>query len=299
MAVTQNTDLHSIQQVGTSAVDVAFSATPLLAIPGLAIDVKGRISDGGGDSIDFSVWETDVSAITQNAVRGARAGVTPSKLTLTSYNEQAIAKVISLDGDRYALSDSSEDSLAHISSIVGKEFARVIQANLIAQAVDPTKGTDLVHSATAKLTVSDILKARLKWADHASEIGAPYLFVHSSQFADLATDADFKTMAAGGSATPVLPEADWTRFVVAQVFGCNIVLCDSLPIDVTATPDTKTALMVGAGAFGVYVADDPDTIILSHAGSAVQTIDTHFRFATTLFRHNPKRVVKLVTKEAA
>lgn len=294
MAVTTVTDMHSIQQLGPASTNVAFAATPLLAIPGLAIDVRGRISDAGGESIDFSVWETDVSEITKSAVRSSRTGVTPSKLSLTSYNEVAQTKVISVDGDRFALADSSEDALAHLAQIVGREFAREVQANMIAQAVHSSKGTDLVHTAPARLTVADILKARLKWADHASEIGAPYLFVHTSQFADLAADPDFKSMAAGGSATPVLPEADWSRFVVGSVFGVNLVLCDSLP----ATAGTsKTALMIGPGAFGVYVADEPETVTIDHAGSAVKTIDTHFRYASTLFRHKPRRVVKLVTTD--
>jgi hypothetical protein len=295
MAVTTATDLQSIQQLGDAATDVAFAATPILAIPGLAIDVRGRISDAGGDSIDFSVWETDVSAITQTAVRNSRTGVTPSKLSLTSYNEPAKTKIISIDGDRYAISDSSEDALLHLAQVIGKEFAREVQSNLITQAVDATNGTDLVHTAANKLTVSDILAARLKWADHASEIGAPYLFLASSQFADLATDSDFKTMAAGGSATPVLPQGDWTRFVVAQVFGVNLVLCDSLPVSAGVS---KTALMIGPGAFGIYVANSPETVMLDHAGSSVKTIDTHFRYASTMYRHNPRRVVKLVTSEA-
>lgn len=297
MAVTISTDVHKIQQIGSNAVDIAFQATPLLAIPGLVENVSGRISDAGGDSISFTVWETDISGITQDAVRNSRTGVTPSKLSLSSYTENAITKTISIDGDRFALSDSSESAMEHISAIVGKEFSRVIQANLVTQAVDETNGTDLELdvSATGKMTVKAILDARLQWADRASELGQPTLLMHTKQFTDLATDADFKSMVQGGSVTPAVPRSDWSRFVVAEVYGCNIVLLDTLPY-VDATTDTYTALMVAPGAFGVFVADNPQTVMVDHAGSTVQTIDTHFRYASTLFRHNPRRVVKLITQ---
>lgn len=298
MAITQSADLHQIKQVGQNAVDVAFAATPLLAIPGLAVDVSGRIADAGGNSIDFTVWDTDIEGITKDAVRNSRTGVTASKLSLSSYTENAISKTISIDADRYAIKDASEDVLNHISNVVGKEFAKVIQMNLIAQSVDTTNGTDLVHDITGetvkKMNVASILKARLKWGEHSSEIGTPYLMMTTAQYADLASDTDFKAMAAGGSATPVLPNADWSKYVVANVFGCNIVLLDSLPATTGATPKI-TALMVGEGAFGVYVANEPETVFVDSPGSLIQTIDNHFRFATTMFRHNPRRVVQLIT----
>lgn len=296
--ITQNADLNSINQVGQNAVGVAFSATPLLAIPGLAVNVSGRIPDAGGNSIDFTIWETDVSSITKDAVTNSRTGVTPSKLTLASYTEAAKKKIISVDGDRYALNDSSEDAYVHLAVITGKEFAREVQANLIAQSVDETNGTDLkldISGATKKtMNVASILQARLQWGEHASEIGTPYLFMTTKQFADLAQDADFKSMSAGGAATPVLAQGDWNKYVVATVYGVNIVLLDSLPVSEDTTPKI-TSLMVGAGAYGVYVADAPETVVVDHAGSAVKTIDTHFRYASTMFRHNPKRVVQLVT----
>ena len=193
MAITVSTDLHNISQIGKNAVDVAFAATPLLAIPKLVEDVSPRITDAGGNTIDFSVWETDISAITQDAVRNSRTGVTPSKLTLADYTETAIAKTISIDADRYALGDASEDAIAHLANVVGREFSRVAQANMIAQAVHATNGTDLVHDVTGetnkKMSVNAILRARLQYGEHASEIGQPYLFMKTSQFADLTTDA--------------------------------------------------------------------------------------------------------------
>jgi len=298
MAITTNTDLHNIHQLGTNAVDVAFAATPLLSIPGLAVNVSDRIADAGGNIIDFTVWDTDVAAIAQNAVRNSRTGVTPSKLSLTSYSETAIAKTISIDGDRYAFGDSSEDVADHLANVVGKEFSRIVQANMISQAVDLTDGTDLVHDISADTTktmnVNAILQARLQWGEKASEIGSPYLFMKTSQYADLAQDSDFKTMAAGGSASPVLAPGDWNKYVVATVHGVNIVLLDSLPVSEDVTPEI-TALMVGEGAFGLYVANEPETVEINWPGSSVKTIDTHFRFATTMFRHSPRRVVKLIT----
>jgi len=301
VSITLSGDLHQIQQIGKNAVDVAFKATPLFLVDGLVEDVSGLIASAGSNSIEFSVWKTDLTGMTQDAVRNSRTGVTPSKLTLESYNEPAETKVISVDGDRFALEDSSESAMKHLASVVGREFSRVLQDKLIAQALDPTDGTDLVHdiSATGTIDVNAILDARLKWGDRASDLGTPYLFVRTKQFSDLAKNSDYKAMVGRSTVGPVSAEGDWSHLVVGQVYGVNIILLDSLPTGViSGDPDITfhTAMLVCKGAFGMFIGDAPDSVVVNHAGSAVKTIDSHFRYATTLFRHNPRRVVKLITQ---
>lgn len=295
MAITLNSDVHSIKQVGPAAIGVAFQSTPILAIPGLTVDVSKRIEDAGGETISFPYWNTDMTNMTQDAVRNSRTGVAANKISLASYDETASAKTVSIDGDEYAFRDGSENHLDHIAMVVGREFAKVVQAELITKAV---AGTDLTLNITAEtvktLNVDAILEARLKWGDHAGEL-SPYLFVRTKQFSDLAKSSDYKTQAAGTNGL-VNANEDWSKFVVGTVHGIPVVLCDACPTDTVPVTDTHTALLVGPEAFGVYIADEPISRTVPHAGSTVVTLDSHFRYATTLFRHAPKRVVKIVTE---
>lgn len=66
----------------------------------------------------------------------------------------------------------------------------------------------------------------------------------------------------------------------------------------TGSPAIKpryTAGLFSAGAFGLYLSNEPSLKKIDHAGSVVVTIDSHWRFSTTLFRHNPRRLVRIVT----
>ena len=298
MSITELSDLHSIKQIGTNAVGVAFKSTPILAIPGLTEDVTDRIADAGGEKVTYTVWDTaltqNAASITQDSIVNSRTGVTPSKLSLTSYDETAISKTISIDIDKFAMDDSSEDVQAHLSQLVGKEFSRVIQDSLITNGVGSDKSVDITGETDKKMSVAAIVRARLAWGEHASEIGNPTLFLTTVQFADLVKDSDFKNLSTGGSNTPVKANEDWSKYVIASVYGVNIVLCDSLPNTGGATPK-YTSLLIGEGAFGLHIGNVPETDKVISQGSRIHTLDTHFRFSTTLFRHAPKRVVKLIT----
>lgn len=300
MSVTVTNDLFSPAKLGKNAVNIVFTSTPLLAIPGPVVDVADRVSDSGGETITFTYWDTDIDGITQDAVRDSRTGVAPSKIELKSYNEQAKAKTISIDGDRFALSDSSEDAMAHITAIVSKEFSRVIQADLISKVMNPVGGTNLkldlaTGPTVSRMSVDALLDARLQWGEKASEL-PPICLMHTAQYNDLAKTNDYKTLVSGGSGSIVHQNADWSNYVVGYVHGIPIVLCDSLPKTVEDDEITShTALMVAPACFGVYISDEPQVEILSHAGSTVKTIDTHWRYATTMFRHAPRRAVKIIT----
>jgi hypothetical protein len=249
--------------------------------------MRGRLADAGGETITMPFWNTDITGITQDAIRDSRTGVTPSKISLDSYQETAIAKTISIDGDQYAFNDASESYLAHISLIVANEFARVTQEMLLTRAATTDLSLDITGEAETGLNVDAILKARLLWNDAAGEM-SPVLFAHTAQFSYLARTAEYKTLATSTGGI-VKAEGDWSRFVVGNVHGIPVVLCDALP--------SSTAMLIGGGALGLYVADNPVSKKVDHAGSAVVTLDTHFRYAATLWKHNPRRVVKLITAE--
>ncbi len=295
--------------------------------------------------------------------------VTPDKLTLGSYHETAEAKVISVDGDSYALKDSSEGHLQYLALITGEEFGRVVQSSLFNKSLDPVDGTPLVHDITGETTktptVDSILGAGLKWTDKRSRMRGVALLIQSAQFASLAGTSDYKTLSSKAEASVVKATESISDMVVGAVHGIPLVLCDELPnqaeleiasitrasstatlttttdhglqtgekititgatqseynvtdaviivvdatsftFDVTGTPATPatgtpaispryTAALVAQGAYGRYISNKPETKKIDHAGSSVVTIDTHFRFATTLMRHNPRRVIRFVT----
>jgi len=307
MPVTTTTDLHYLEQLGDNVTEILFAQVPLLAIPGLVRDVDGKIADAGGEKIVFTRWNTDISGVTQDSVRNSRVGVAPSKLSLDSYTEDAVAKTISFDGDTFAMDDASENTDSAIEKIVAMEFAKHIQSKLIAQAVDTTevsgvpKGTNLsldVTGTSGAMTVDGLLEARLKWEEHASGLN-PVAFIHTAQFLSLAKTEDYKKLAVNNGSAIARQEADWNNFVVSYVHGMPIVLCDSLPktaaIEDPETPATYTALLVAQDAFGVYVSNAPKVNVINHPGSTVKTIDTHWRWASTFYRHAPRRVVKFIT----
>lgn len=299
MAVTQTSDLHALEQLGGTVTDILFQQVPLLAIPDLVANVDGKLADAGGEKITFTRWDTDISNVTQDAVRNSRTGVTPSKLSLASYSEDALTKTISFDGDSFAMDDSSSDAVEAISLIVAMEFGRYIQSHLISQAIDATNGTNLsldVTGTSATMTVDGLLDARLKWGEHAGGL-YPVAFMHTAQFNALAKTEDYKQLASGAGSALARQSNDWSRFIVATVHGMPIVLCDTLPSVAAAgeVPAKYTALLIAQEAFGVYVSDSPRTNVIMHAGSTVKTIDTHWRWASTFYRHNPRRVVKLIT----
>ncbi len=297
MAVTVATDIFSQEAYGGAVAGVAFSSVPLLAIPGLVTMVEpgGNV---GGDTITFSHWNTSLTGLTQPSVRTARAGVTPSKVSLADYQETAVSKTISIDIDSMTQDDSAESVRGHIAEITGAEFGRTLQDLLLANAINATTGTTLALDITAQtlktMNVDSILEARLKWGDHAGEY-QPYLFMHSAQFTSLAKSSDFKTLAGGGATALVRGVDDWSRFVVAQVHGIPIILLDNAQLIDASTPNKYTALMVAPGAFGAFVGTIPSPTVIRHPGSTVVTIDSHFRLSSTLYRHVPRRAVKLLT----
>jgi hypothetical protein len=297
MAVTTVADLTSIQQVGPASINVALQSTPLLAFPELVLNCAKRIKDAGGETIAFPYWESVVTA--KDVVRNSRTGVVPDKLTLKSHIETAESKVVSVDGDRYAMEDAADNAKNHLAYLTGIEFGKAIQSSLITKALDPVNGTNLMLNVSAvagggKLTVDSILQARCQWGDNSSSIQSPVLFLRTSQFADLAISSDYKTAAAGFS--PTVVDAAQNGLIVGRVFGIPLVLLDSIPATVDGANTYYDALLVGAGAFGVYIADDPKSVIIDIPGSSVQVFDVHHRFSTTCFKSMPRRVVKIRTK---
>ena len=294
-SVTTTADLFKIQNIGPAAVACAFTATPLLASPGLVVRVPGT-AGAGKDSIVFPYWDTDVSAITQTAVRDSREGVAPSIVELKSATEQTITKTISVDIDSLAMRDAALNVNQHLATIGGKELGRECQALLLAKgaAAATAAGLDVdvtgESGAAANLSVNWILEALLAWGDHASELGAPVLFCSSQQFADLGMSQAYRELAQAGLAAP---GEGSTSFVRATVHGIPIVLCDAIG---KSGAGVHNAMLVAPGAMGLFIADNPEVVEIRHAGSTVVTLDQHFRIAAHAFNHHPVRVVNLLTK---
>ena len=290
MAITESIDLFQRENVGPAAVDIAFTSTPILNVAGLIHRIPGE-AGSTGDIITFPYWNTDITGITQDAVRNSRTGVAASKVSLSSAPESAVTKVISIDLDSFAARDSALNVNKHIADIAGREFGREMQASLYAKIVAAATAAGLVvdrADSGGNLTVNAILEALLEWGDKSSELGTPVLFCSSQQFHDLGKSSDFRELAKAGLATGA--EAG-NAFVRAVVHGVPIVLMDAID----KTDGEHSAVLLAPGVAGVFASDEPETAEIRHPGSAVMTVDVHFRYASHCFKHNPVRGVVIKT----
>lgn len=265
MAITQLTDIFDPEVVADLTTDILFEKALLLNSPAVA-DGTPAIYRDGGNTVTFPSWDTDKSGLMKDQV-STRDGVTPSKVTMDSYDEAVIDKIISFDVNKHVLQDviASANPNQHMAELVANETRQEIQRNLIVKA----EATPLVHSVYDEasdntLSVDSILRAKMTWGENAAGI-IPMLFVHSAQYADLASSSDFKNM---GTATTnnALVNAAAQQGAVASVHGCLIMLLDTITKkggtleSITRSGNVATATFEAAHNFKVG-----DTLAISGA----------------------------------
>lgn len=292
MAITVLADVFVPQVVGDKVTDILFRETPLLRT-GVVKPIRPKSYDAAGNTVTFQVWNTDTSGIVQNQVKNSRTGVTPSKLSATSYTETLLDKIVSLEADEDVFTDS-EGVNEHIAEVVSNEMMGEVQATLIARGAATALSLDISagSGAAAKLSVDAIAEAKAKRGEHAGK-GMPILFVNSKQFTDLQKTSDFKSL--GSAATNSIVQAGGLPpGTVAVVWGVAIVLLDAIAADGSSN---YTSLMCWPGSLGLWVKKEvTHKGPINHAGSNVVTHDFSARWGATLIRQNPRGVVKLITK---
>lgn len=367
MAITQVSDVFDPQVIADITTDILFREVRLINSP-FVTDGSSEIYRDGGNTLTFPSWNTTTTGLVQDQV-STRTGVTPSKISMTSYTEEVVDKIISFDANKHVFQDilQSANPNFHMAQLVAEESRLEMQRALIGKA----EGTSLiddasyVHATAADqlLTVDSILRAKMAWGEKASGL-TPGLFVHSKQYEDLAQTDDFKSLATATLNNPIV-QAQFQQGAVAMVHGTLIYLLDSItakggtvsgiarsgavatlttaaahgyvvgdrivvsgatqteyngtvtvvtvPTDTTltyavsGTPDTPAtgspavatsyeALMMLPSALSLVLKQGVMAEEHRHAGSPIRTLDFDFRYATTLRRVNPRRVVRFRTR---
>ncbi len=295
MAIVQNSDIFVPQVIGDVASDILWTKVPLLRSQYVK-NAAGDVWSEGGNTVTFPYFDTTLTGQVQDQVNNSRTGVTPTKVSVSSYTETLSNKIVSLDFDKNVLRDASSatDLNQHVGEVVARESAATIQNALITSAEGTSLELDITGESTTTLNVDSIVEAKMERGEW-SGAGMPALFVHSKQYTDLAKSSDFKTLATAATTT-LASAGNMPDGAVAMVHGCWVVLMDSISTNTVPDPDQYTALLVYPDALGLYMKQEIEASEKTHAGSSVLTYDFDFRFTTTLYRNNPRGVVKLITE---
>lgn len=258
MAITQLTDVVVPQVIADLAREILFAKTLLINSPYVG-DGSAQVYRDGGNTLTFPKWTTSQTGLVQDQV-DTRTGVTPSKITMDSYTESVVDKIISFDVNKHVLQDilASASPEMHIAELVAQQVQVEIQQSLIAKALGTGTAYDAYSLGSGNtLSVDAILAAKMQWGEHAAG-QTPGLFVHSKQFTDLAGTSDFKNLGTATLNNPIVNAAAG-QGAVAIVHGVLIYLLDSITVKSgtvsSITRSSSTATLTTAAAHN-FVAGD-------------------------------------------
>lgn len=243
-----------------------------------AVTVLDNLKGGPGNTIKIPRWGTigDFTEVAEgNAMPVVNIAATAATATVKKF-----ARGVEVTDE--ALLASYDDPLKEVARQFARYAARAADRELIVAAETST----LLHTASATITLNDIIDAIGKWNDASVNISG--LVVHSKVYRDLIKLAEFKTLTQ--KADQVIE-----RGVVGQIYGVPIRVSDAITT-VAGSPNTYRNLLLKKGALGLWyqrnmnVETERDTI----KRTTVITADSIF--ATAMFQDNPLPVVKLVTQ---
>lgn len=259
MAVTALSDVFVPEVIGQVATDILFTKVPLLR-DGYISDAEGGIYNEGGNTVTFPYFNTDIDVVQDNP-GATRSGVTPTKVSMGSYEEPVRSKIISIDMEKYALTDASRRANLpqHVAGVVATQSAVTIQRQLVLSAHDTDLQLSLLGETDKTLSVDSILEAKMKRGEYADE-GMPILYASSKQLTDLAKSSDFKTLASAN--TPAIVNGmNPPQGALGVVHGCWVKSMDSirntasLPAISEITRASAVATLTTATAHGRIVGD--------------------------------------------
>jgi len=194
MAVTAIADVFVPEVIGAIVTDILFERTPLLAL-GSVSNATEQVFGDGGNTVTFPYFDS-ARGIVQDNPGATRSGVTPSKISMGSYQETMNSKIISLDADKNALADAlrAANPMAHISELVARESQLAIQGDLVDKAMQTPLQLNVLGESTKTLTVDYILEAKMKRGEYAA-FGRPVLYAATKAVTDLKKSTDWKTLA--------------------------------------------------------------------------------------------------------
>lgn len=243
-----------------------------------AVTVLDNLKGGPGNTIKIPRWGT-IGDFTEVA-EGIAMPVVNIAATAATATVKKFARGVEVTDE--ALLASYDDPLKEVARQFARYAARAADRELITAAETST----LLHTASATITLNDIIDAIGKWNDASVNISG--LVVHSKVYRDLIKLAEFKTLTQ--KADQVIEKG-----VVGMVYGVPIRVSDAMTT-VAGSPNTYRNLLLKKGALGLWyqrnmnVETERDTI----KRTTVITADSIF--ATAMFQDNPLPVVKLVTQ---
>lgn len=243
-----------------------------------AVTVLDNLKGGPGNTIKIPRWGT-IGDFTEVA-EGDPMPVVNIAATAATATVKKFARGVEVTDE--ALLASYDDPLKEVARQFARYAARAADRELITAAETST----LLHTASATITLNDIVDAIGKWNDASVNISG--LVVHSKVYRDLIKLAEFKTLTQ--KADQVIEKG-----VVGMVYGVPIRVSDAVTT-VAGSPNTYRNLLLKKGALGLWyqrnmnVETERDTI----KRTTVITADSIF--ATAMFQDNPLPVVKLVTQ---
>ena len=243
-----------------------------------AVTVLDNLKGGPGNTIKIPRWGTigDFTEVAEgNAMPVVNIAATAATATVKKF-----ARGVEVTDE--ALLASYDDPLKEVARQFARYAARAADRELITAA----EASTLLHTASATITLNDIIDAIGKWNDASVNISG--LVVHSKVYRDLIKLAEFKTLT---------QKADLVieKGVVGMVYGVPIRVSDAITT-VAGSPNTYRNLLLKKSALGLWyqrnmnVETERDTI----KRTTVITADSIF--ATAMFQDNPLPVVKLVTQ---
>ena len=243
-----------------------------------AVTALDNLKGGPGNTIKIPRWGT-IGDFTEVA-EGIAMPVVNIAATAATATVKKFARGVEVTDE--ALLASYDDPLKEVARQFARYAARAADRELITAAETST----LLHTASATITLNDIVDAIGKWNDASVNISG--LVVHSKVYRDLIKLSEFKTLTQ--KADQVIE-----RGVVGQIYGVPIRVSDAITT-VAGSPNTYRNLLLKKGALGLWyqrnmnVETERDTI----KRTTVITADSIF--ATAMFQDNPLPVVKLVTQ---
>ena len=243
-----------------------------------AVTVLDNLKGGPGNTIKIPRWGTigDFTEVAEgNAMPVVNIAATAATATVKKF-----ARGVEVTDE--ALLASYDDPLKEVARQFARYAARAADRELITAA----EASTLLHTASATITLNDIIDAIGKWNDASVNISG--LVVHSKVYRDLIKLSEFKTLTQ--KADQVIEKG-----VVGMVYGVPIRVSDAITT-VAGSPNTYRNLLLKKSALGLWyqrnmnVETERDTI----KRTTVITADSIF--ATAMFQDNPLPVVKLVTQ---
>ncbi len=238
--------------------------------------------NAGGNTATIRKFSGLASGFQSNAVDGTQ--VESTDLSVTSYTVKAVNKILSVAIDDVTMDDVATDVELQRRMVeqVGKEVQKVLDQALVTEA----ETTTLSKTCTGRLSVEELVSAKVtNWGDK-SVVWDSCLVVHSKVYGDLVTLPQVQDSYRFGSLVA-------QTGVIPSINGMPIFVSDAIS---GPTNNLYTNLIVRRGALGYNFRKALQLEIKSEKGNTMKYWDFSFRYLVDLLYSNPLGVIKVYSE---